>query len=70
MPMILTGPEGIYLVSADQQYKAALFAYTRSLIDWDARNPYYGGCSQATLSVNAGTKRVCPPTDYAHLPTA
>lgn len=40
------------------------------MIDWNARNPFCGGCGQPTLSVNAGTKRVCPPTDLSSLPTA
>jgi NAD+ diphosphatase len=35
------------------------------LLDWNARNPYCAQCGQPTLSVNAGTKRVCPPTDLA-----
>jgi NAD+ diphosphatase len=40
----------------------------RALLDWNARNPYCGTCGQPTLSVNAGTKRVCPPTDFASSP--
>jgi NAD+ diphosphatase len=47
---------------------AAIYAQARALLDWNARNPFCGGCGQPTLSVNAGTKRVCPPTDYAPLP--
>ncbi|PMD21705.1 hypothetical protein NA56DRAFT_625699 [Hyaloscypha hepaticicola] len=50
--------------------EAAIYAQARALLDWNARNPFCGGCGQPTLSVNAGTKRVCPPTDYASLPTA
>jgi NAD+ diphosphatase len=34
-------------------------------LDWNARNPFCAQCGQRTLSVNAGTKRVCPPTDLA-----
>lgn len=49
---------------------AAMFAQGRALLDWNARNPFCGGCGQPTLSVNAGTKRVCPTTDFASLPTA
>ncbi|KAH6664429.1 NUDIX hydrolase domain-like protein [Halenospora varia] len=49
--------------------EAAIYAQARALLDWNARNPFCGGCGQPTLSVNAGTKRVCPPTDYASLPT-
>lgn len=49
--------------------EAAIYAQARALLDWNARNPFCGGCGQPTMSVNAGTKRVCPPTDYASLPT-
>ncbi|CAG8957162.1 hypothetical protein HYFRA_00009363 [Hymenoscyphus fraxineus] len=49
--------------------EAAIYAHARSLLDWNARNPFCGGCGQPTLSINAGTKRVCPPTDFASLPT-
>lgn len=35
-------------------------------MDWNARNPFCGSCGSRTLSVNAGTKRVCPPTDLAN----
>ncbi|KAK7746146.1 NADH pyrophosphatase [Diatrype stigma] len=45
--------------------EAAIYAQARALLDWNARNPYCGACSHATMSVNAGTKRVCPPTDWA-----
>jgi len=34
-------------------------------LDWNARNPFCAQCGQPTLSVHAGTKRVCPPTDLA-----
>lgn len=47
---------------------AAIYAQARSLADWNIRNPYCAGCGQPTLSVNAGAKRACPPTDYALLP--
>jgi len=50
--------------------EAAIYAQARALLDWNARNPFCGGCGQPTMSVNAGTKRVCPPTDYASLPNA
>ncbi|KAG0646553.1 putative NADH pyrophosphatase [Hyphodiscus hymeniophilus] len=50
--------------------EAAIYAQARALIDWNARNPFCGGCGQPTLSINAGTKRVCPPTDFASLPNA
>ncbi|KAI0393585.1 NUDIX hydrolase domain-like protein [Xylariaceae sp. FL0594] len=45
--------------------EAAIYAQARALLDWNARNPFCGGCGQRTLSINAGTKRVCPPTDMA-----
>ena len=50
-------------------HDAAIFAQARSLIDWNARNPYCAQCGQPTLSINAGTKRTCPPTDLASVPT-
>ncbi|THV51843.1 hypothetical protein BGAL_0097g00210 [Botrytis galanthina] len=61
--------EGRMFMSLDAQ-EAAIFAQARALLDWNARNPFCGGCGQPTLSINAGTKRVCPPTDFASLPTA
>ncbi|KAI1007947.1 hypothetical protein K3495_g282 [Podosphaera aphanis] len=46
-------------------YEAAIYAQARSLMDWNARNPYCAGCGCTTLSVNAGAKRTCPPRDLA-----
>ena len=46
---------------------AAIFAQARALVDWNARNPFCAQCGQPTLSINAGTKRTCPPADMAHL---
>ncbi|KAI1265167.1 NUDIX hydrolase domain-like protein [Xylariaceae sp. FL1019] len=48
--------------------EAAIYAQARALLDWNARNPFCGGCGQRTMSINAGTKRVCPPTDLAGVP--
>lgn len=48
--------------------EAAVYGQARGLFDWNARNPFCAGCGQPTLSVNAGTKRVCPPTDLAGVP--
>ena len=48
---------------------AAIYGQARAIVDWNTRNPFCGSCGQPTMSVNAGTKRVCPPTDYASLPT-
>ncbi|KAF9887290.1 NADH pyrophosphatase [Aspergillus nanangensis] len=48
--------------SADE---AAVYAQSRALIDWNTRNTFCGTCGNPTLSVNAGTKRACPPTDAA-----
>ncbi|KAI1433403.1 NUDIX hydrolase domain-like protein [Xylaria sp. CBS 124048] len=48
--------------------EAAIYAQARALLDWNARNPFCGGCGSRTLSINAGTKRVCPPTDLAGVP--
>jgi NAD+ diphosphatase len=70
----LNAPEGKLISSGRERTlltncAAAIYAQARALLDWNARNPFCGGCGQPTLSVNAGTKRVCPPTDYASLPT-
>lgn len=46
---------------------AAIYAQARALLDWNARNPFCGGCGQPTLSVNAGGKRVCPPKDFSQI---
>jgi len=40
----------------------------RALLDWNHRNTFCGTCGHLTLSVNAGSKRVCPPTDAAETP--
>ncbi|CAK7267139.1 NADH pyrophosphatase [Sporothrix epigloea] len=45
--------------------EAAVYGQARGLFDWNARNPFCAGCGQPTLSVNAGMKRTCPPTDLA-----
>ncbi|KAK4501459.1 hypothetical protein PRZ48_007268 [Zasmidium cellare] len=42
---------------------AAVYAEARQLLDWNARNPFCASCGQPTMSVNAGFKRTCPPTD-------
>ncbi|KAK9480860.1 NUDIX hydrolase domain-like protein [Lipomyces japonicus] len=42
---------------------AAIYAQARSYLDWNVRNPFCAGCGSKTLSVNGGSKRVCPPTD-------
>ncbi|KAK2779341.1 NADH pyrophosphatase [Onygenales sp. PD_12] len=44
---------------------AAIYAQARALLDWNTRNTYCGTCGHLTLSVNAGTKRACPPHDRA-----
>ncbi|KAF2964984.1 hypothetical protein GQX73_g8570 [Xylaria multiplex] len=48
--------------------EAAIYAQARALLDWNARNPFCGGCGERTMSINAGTKRVCPSTDLAGIP--
>ncbi|KAI9167496.1 Peroxisomal NADH pyrophosphatase NUDT12 [Paramyrothecium foliicola] len=52
-------PRGLTL----QNEAAAMFAQARSMIDWNLRNGFCAGCGNPTLSVHAGYKRVCPPTD-------
>lgn len=47
---------------------AAIYAEARQLMDWNLRNPFCAQCGHPTLSVNAGFKRTCPPTDLAKLP--
>ena len=47
--------------------QAAIYAEARHLLDWNARNPFCGQCGQPTLSINAGWKRTCPPSDMASL---
>ena len=47
--------------------QAAIYAQARALLDWNARNPFCAQCGQPTLSINAGTKRICPPKDMASL---
>ena len=42
-----------------------MYGQARALVDWNARTPFCAQCGQPTLSVHAGTKRVCPPTDRA-----
>ncbi|EFX05795.1 NADH pyrophosphatase [Grosmannia clavigera kw1407] len=56
-----TNARGMNLVAEE----AAAYGQARALLDWNARNPFCAQCGQPTLSVNAGTKRVCPPTDLA-----
>lgn len=75
--MHLPAPEGAFLsfhipplallsvTSVFPCHTAAIFAQARSLIDWNARNPFCAQCGQPTLSINAGTKRTCPPTDLS-----
>ncbi|KAK5134735.1 hypothetical protein LTR08_006110 [Meristemomyces frigidus] len=46
---------------------AAIYAESRQLLDWNARNPFCAQCGQPTLSVNGGFKRTCPPSDLARL---
>lgn len=48
---------------------AAIYAQARSLLDWNARNPFCAACGQPTLSIHGGMKRTCPPKDLAALPT-
>ena len=59
--------EGMRAMSfpADQ---AAIYAMGRHYLDWNYRNSFCGTCGHKTLSLNAGAKRVCPPTDEAESP--
>ena len=40
-----------------------MYAQARSIIDWNNRHPFCGGCGNVNLSIEAGYKRVCPPAD-------
>ncbi|KKZ66345.1 hypothetical protein EMCG_07946 [[Emmonsia] crescens] len=42
---------------------AAIYAQARAILDWNTRNTYCGTCSHLTMSIQAGTKRACPPHD-------
>ncbi|KAF1813601.1 hypothetical protein P152DRAFT_456984 [Eremomyces bilateralis CBS 781.70] len=48
-------------------HEAAIYAEARHVMDWNARNPFCAQCGQPTLSINAGWKRSCPPTDLARV---
>ncbi|KAI1121110.1 NUDIX hydrolase domain-like protein [Nemania abortiva] len=48
--------------------EAAIYAQARALLDWNARSPFCAGCGERTMSINAGMKRTCPPTDLAGVP--
>ncbi|KAK5056810.1 hypothetical protein LTR84_012342 [Exophiala bonariae] len=47
---------------------AAEYAQGRHYLDWNYRNTFCGTCGHKTLSVHAGSKRVCPPKDQAETP--
>ncbi|RMZ79703.1 hypothetical protein DV738_g3116, partial [Chaetothyriales sp. CBS 135597] len=47
---------------------AAQYAQGRHYLDWNSRNTFCGSCGHRTLSVNGGTKRLCPPRDQAQSP--
>ncbi|TPX23902.1 NADH pyrophosphatase [Coccidioides immitis] len=42
---------------------AAIYAQSRAIIDWNVRNSFCGTCGHPTISIQAGTKRACPPID-------
>jgi NAD+ diphosphatase len=63
----LTFAEGRMNLSLEAQ-QAAIYAEARHMLDWNSRNPFCAQCGQPTLSVNAGWKRACPPTDMSELP--
>jgi NAD+ diphosphatase len=44
---------------------ASMLAHARSILDWNNRNQFCSACGGRTISVHAGTKRVCPPHDKA-----
>lgn len=52
-------PNGVIFSAGE----APLFAQARQYVDWNMRNKYCGGCGHRLMSVNAGCKLLCPPTD-------
>ncbi|KAI5305239.1 exosome non-catalytic core subunit rrp46 [Ascosphaera pollenicola] len=44
---------------------AAMYAQGRHYIDWNHRYTFCGSCGSKMMSIHAGAKRVCPPTDAA-----
>ncbi|KAI9858856.1 MAG: NADH pyrophosphatase [Vezdaea acicularis] len=60
----LTFLEGRHHMKLSAQ-EAAIYAQGRSFVDWNSRNPFCAQCGQPTFSINAGTKRTCPPTDMS-----
>jgi NAD+ diphosphatase len=63
----LSSTEG-YTWSADRMFlslpapEAAVYALARHLMDWHTRNPFCAQCGSQTLAINAGWKRICPPS--------
>ncbi|KAJ6444799.1 NADH pyrophosphatase [Purpureocillium lavendulum] len=47
---------------------ASIYAQARSMMDWNARHPFCAGCGTPNLSIEAGYKRTCPPTDRRGTP--
>lgn len=45
-----------------------MYAQARSMMDWNTRNTFCAGCGRPNLSIQAGYKRVCPPSDAASSP--
>ncbi|KAF4123190.1 NAD+ diphosphatase [Geosmithia morbida] len=61
---IQTNPRAMSLNSE----AAAMYAQSRSMIDWNNRNSFCAGCGNPTKPSQAGYKRVCPPRDAAASP--
>ncbi|PNS21640.1 hypothetical protein CAC42_999 [Sphaceloma murrayae] len=43
--------------------ESSIYAQARSFIDWNQRNVYCSSCGSPTLSVQGGSKIICPPAD-------
>ena len=43
--------------------ESSIYSQARSFIDWNNRNTFCSACGSRTLSVQAGSKVICPPTD-------
>lgn len=46
--------------------QSSLYAQGRSYLDWHNHNKYCSSCGSPTLSIQGGTKLVCPPADASN----
>ncbi|KFA65986.1 hypothetical protein S40285_07182 [Stachybotrys chlorohalonatus IBT 40285] len=60
---IQSNPRSMSLQAEAAYLSAAIYAQARAMMDWNLRNAFCAGCGSSMLSVHAGYKRMCPPTD-------